>query len=265
MNFFFLRRTFCAFAALLCGLATFPAEGQQQQPSGTVVPPGIEHLAPSEKLTYLIEWHGVNAGTAVVQHAKIPQDNWQFNLDLESAGLVTRLYRVSDHYKMISTSHFCALSTFLDAQEGKRHRQSQMTFRTAQQKVDYQEHDLVKNTTTRKELSIGPCTHDVVGSLATLRTIDLQPGKTAIVPVTDGKKMVNARVDAQAKEKISVGNKSYQTIRYEAFLFDNVLYKRKGRLFIWITDDADRAPVQMRVQLGFPIGTIQLQLQKQEK
>lgn len=264
MIFFSLRRTLRAYAILLCGLSAFSAAGQQQ-PSSTPGIPNMEQLATFEKLTYFIEWHGVNAGTAVIQRTKIPQDDWQFNLDLESAGLVTRLYRVSDHYKMISTSHFCALSTFLDAQEGKRHRQSQMTFHAPQRQMDYQDHDLVRNTTTHKQINVGTCTHDVVGALATLRTIDLQPGKTAILPVTDGKKMVNARVEAQAKEKITVGNKSYQTIRYEALLFDNVLYKRKGRLFIWITDDADRLPMQMRVQLGFPIGTIQLQMQKQEK
>ena len=263
MSFLLLRRAAGVCLILLCGLSGFPSVAQE--PPAAPDPQNAATFPASEKLTYSIEWHGVNAGTAMIQLSRAPQNSWQFDLDLESAGLVTRLYRVSDHYKMISTGHFCALSTFLDAQEGKRHHQTQMTFRAAQHKVDYYEHDLVRNTTVKKELNIAPCTHDVIGALATLRTLDLQPGKTAILPVTDGKKMVNARVDAQTKEKVTVGNKTYQTVRYEAFLFDNVLYKRKGRLFLWATDDADRLPVQMRVQLGFPIGTVQLQLEKREK
>lgn len=218
-----------------------------------------------EKLTYRVEWHSVMAGTAVVQLSRTTPSNWQFDLNLQSAGLVTRLYKVMDTYKSVTTSHFCGQSTFLDAQEGKRHRQTQLTFQPVQRKVNYYEHDFVKNTTERKVLDIAPCTHDVVGSLATLRSLDLQPGKTAVLPVTDGKKMVNARVDAQAKENVTVGGKTYSAVRYEAFLFDNVLYKRKGRLFIWATDDADRLPVQLRVQLGFPIGNITLELDKQEK
>ena len=258
MSFLPLRRALCACTIFVFGLSPFSSAQEPTAPQSTSPFP-----AP-EKLTYSIEWHGVSAGTAVIQLSRVAQ-NWQFDLDLQSAGLVTRLYRVADHYKVISTGHFCALSTFLDAQEGKRHHQTQMTFRTAQRKVDYQEHDLVRNTTVKKELTIAPCTHDVIGALATLRTIDLQPGKTAILPVTDGKKMVEAQVAAQAKEKITVGSKTYQTVRYEAFLFDNVLYKRKGRLFLWATDDADRLPVQLRVQLGFPIGTILLELEKQEK
>ena len=76
--------------------------------------------------------------------------------------------------------------------------------------------------------------------------------RPATLPITDGKKLVNARIDAQSRENVSIASKTYHTIRYEAFLFDNVLYKRKGRLFIWLTDDADRIPVQLRFQLGIP-------------
>jgi hypothetical protein len=252
-----LRRAVCAGPVLVFGLMAFSSAISQQVTEPPAKQSGSAFPCP-EKLTYRIEWHSVAAGTAVVQLSKSAPNNWQFDLNLQSAGLVTRLYKVLDTYKSVTTSHFCTLSTFLDAQEGKRHRQTQLT-------VNYYEHDLVNNMTERKVLDIVPCTHDVVAALATLRALHFQPGKTAMLPVTDGKKMVNARIDAQAKENVTVGGKTYSAIRYEAFLFDNVLYKRKGRLFIWTTDDADRLPVQMRVQLGFPIGTVTLELDKQEK
>jgi hypothetical protein len=95
--------------------------------------------------------------------------------------------------------------------------------------------------------------------------MDLPPGKSATISVTDGKKVAKARIEAQANENVSVEGKTYKTVRYEAFLFDNVLYKRRGRLFIWMTDDSERLPVQLRVQLGFPIGNITLGLVKQER
>jgi hypothetical protein len=56
--------------------------------------------------------------------------------------------------------------------------------------------------------------------------------------------------------------KTYPSIRYEAFVFDNVLYKRKGRLLIWITDDSARLPVALRMQMAFPIGAVNVELQK---
>jgi hypothetical protein len=43
------------------------------------------------------------------------------------------------------------------------------------------------------------------------------------------------------------------------------VYRRKGRLFMWITDDADRIPVQFRLQMGFPVGSITLELEKHER
>ncbi|HJY07662.1 MAG TPA: DUF3108 domain-containing protein, partial [Bryobacteraceae bacterium] len=92
-----------------------------------------------------------------------------------------------------------------------------------------------------------------------------EPGKSASIPVTDGKKVAMARIDAQERETITIDNKQYHTIRYEAFLFDNVLYQRKARLWLWMTDDASRLPVQIRLRLSFPIGNITLFLDKEER
>jgi hypothetical protein len=104
-----------------------------------------------------------------------------------------------------------------------------------------------------------------MGALSALRMMRVEPGKTVMVPITDGKKTVMARIDAQARETVDIDGKKFQAIRYEAFLFDSVLYQRKGRLWLWMTDDASRLPVQIRVRLGFPIGNITLTLDKDER
>jgi Protein of unknown function (DUF3108) len=218
-----------------------------------------------EKLSYRIEWRLVTAGTATVQLSRLSPDYWQLELDLESAGMVNRLYRVLDKYKAITNDRFCPSTLVLDAQEGKRRRFTRLTFDNSRHKVEYEERDLINNRTFKRALDVSPCTHDIAGAVASLRLMNIEPGQSATLPITDGKKMVNARVDAKSRENVSVADKSYQTIRYEAFLFNDVLYKRKGRLFIWLTDDEDRIPVQLRFQLGFPIGTISLELQKQQK
>jgi hypothetical protein len=101
--------------------------------------------------------------------------------------------------------------------------------------------------------------------LYSLRTLNLQPGQTTQVAVSDGKKSVLARVEAQQREDIKTPAGSFKTIRYEAFLFNDVLYRRYGHLYIWLTDDARKLPVQIRVRLQFAIGTITLQLDKEEK
>lgn len=218
-----------------------------------------------EKLTYRIEWRMINAGIATVQLSRDQPNNWTVNLHLESAGLVSRLYRVLDNYKAAMTDRFCGLDAQLDAQEGKRHTVTHLIFDDPQHKVEYDEHDLLKNTTAKNNLPTAPCTHEITGALAELRGSNLQPGHSATIPISNGKKMAYARIEAQSKDRVTVNGNVYSTIRYEAFLFDNVLYKRKGTFFLWITDDPERIPVQFRIHLGFPIGTITVDLEKEEK
>jgi hypothetical protein len=228
-------------------------------------PPNSSPMPHPEKLAYHVEWRLITAGLVKLDLLRAPANGWQLNLDLESAGLVTKLYKVLDSYKAVSDDQFCGVSSVLDAQEGKRHRVTRLSFHRERKKVDYQERDLIKNTTVQKELDIPICTHEILGALSALRSLDLQPGKSVTIPVTDGKKLANVKVDALARESVNASGKNYQAIRYEVFVFDNILYTRKGRLFLWMTDDAERLPVQFRVQLGFPIGTILLQLDKHEK
>jgi hypothetical protein len=114
------------------------------------------------------------------------------------------------------------------------------------------------------QADIPPCVHDVFGALYSLRNLHLDPGQTTQIPVSDGKKSVSAKVEAQARESVKTPSGTYKTIRYEAYLFNNVLYRRPAHLFIWLSDDARKLPVQIRVKMQFTIGTITLQLEKEE-
>jgi hypothetical protein len=57
---------------------------------------------------------------------------------------------------------------------------------------------------------------------------------------------------------------TFKTVRYEIFLFNNVLYRRNAHLNVWLTDDRRRLPVQIRVRMPITIGTITLSLEKHE-
>ncbi|MBV9761860.1 MAG: DUF3108 domain-containing protein [Acidobacteriaceae bacterium] len=249
------RLRFVCALLLLSGASAFAPGQSPQNPSKFPYP---------EKLSYRVEWRFITAGDVTVQLSRASAADWQFNMDIESAGLVTRLYKVTDKYKVVTDQKFCGVKSDLDAEEGKRHRIASLSFNPPQKKVLFDERDVLKNTTEKRSLDVPPCTYDIAGALACLRLIDLPLGKSATLPITDGKKLAYGRIEAQARETVVVDGKTYQAVRYEAFLFDNVLYKRKGRLFLWLTDDASRLPVQMRFQLGFPVGTVNVELEKQQ-
>ena len=185
---------------------------------------------------------------------------------LESAGLVSKLFKVNNDYVSNLQSDLCSSGSYLKAEEASRHKETRVTFNREARKAEYLEKDLDKNAVVNAhEIDIPACVHDVLGGLYVLRTLSLQPGQTTQVAVSDGKKSVMARVEAQQREEVRTPAGVFKTIRYEAFLFNDVLYRRYGRLYVWLTDDERKVPVQIRVHLQFAIGTITLQLEKEDK
>ena len=213
----------------------------------------------TESLTFNVEWRLINAGTANVQRSQN-----QMVMRLQSAGLVSKLYKVDDTYT-VTHDGGCATSLHLIANEGRRKRDTKVTFDRTRNRADYLERDLIKNNIVRQDsIEIPNCVYDVVGALHALRGMRIDPGKSIDIAVSDGKKFAAVRVEAQEREDVKIKGKPVKTVRYEAFLFNNVIYSRKARMLLWLTDDARRVPVKLQVRMSFPIGTITLTLDKEE-
>ena len=224
----------------------------QTQPSG-------------DKFQYKVEWRMIQAGTAKVAFSGSMARSAQSDVQLFSAGLVSKLFKVNDIYRANMAEGFCATSTRMDAEEGRRHRVTDVKFNRGSKRATYVEHDVLKNSVVaNKEIDTPECVHEVMGALQKLRSLKLEPGQSVQMPISDGKKSVMAKVEAQEREEISTPAGKFKTMRYEAFLFNSVLYQRSGRLFVWISDDSRRLPVQIRVRLPIHIGTISLILEKEE-
>jgi hypothetical protein len=97
-----------------------------------------------------------------------------------------------------------------------------------------------------------------------IRRMDIPAGRSVSVPISDGKRFADVKVEAQEKERVRTPLGTYDTTRYEVFLLNNVIYPRGGRVYVWLTNDARRLPVQVRVRLQLLIGTVTLQLVKEE-
>jgi hypothetical protein len=216
-----------------------------------------------DELTYAVEWRLIRAGTAKISLEPV-RSGWQGTVDLESAGLVSKLYPVSDHYTAQMTEGFCAASTAMKAQEGSRRRETIVNYDRGRGMTSYVETDLVKNKTVSKETGIPGCVHEWIGAIKTLRATKMEPGQSETIPMSDGKKFARVKIEAQDREEVRTPLGVFKTIRHEAFFFDGSLISRNARCFVWLTDDAKRTPVQIRVRMQFLIGTITLQLEKED-
>jgi Protein of unknown function (DUF3108) len=223
------------------------------------------NLPERESLQYNIEWRLISAGKATLDfRSDPPGEASRVNLRVESVGMVSKLFRVEDDYMALLSSSLCVQNVHSVSQEGSRQREARITFDSAGRKANYVERDRARNSVIlSKEIETPPCVHDVIGGLYYLRTLNLEPGESTQVPISDGKKSVVAKVESQQREDVKTPAGTFHTIRYEIFLFDNVLYRRSAHLNVWLTDDRRKLPVQIRVRLQFTIGTITLQLEKQ--
>jgi uncharacterized protein DUF3108 len=218
-------------------------------------------LTGAGKLVYNIEWRLIHAGTAVVD-ATGPEGR----VKLESAGLVSALFKVEDLYSVRYDEPFCATSSVLDAREGRRHRETSITFDRARNQATFIQRDLLNNTILRSsQTDIPNCVHDIVGAMFTLRNAHLEPGQSTELPVSDGRRAAQVKIEAQQREPVQTPAGSFNTIRYEANLLNGVVYTRKGRVFLWLSDDERKLPVQIRLRMQFPVSTVTLQLQKEER
>ena len=212
--------------------------------------PRTAFLQTKEVLSYGVEWRLIRAGTARVEWNRGAGVRSQINVHVESVGLVSKLFRVDDNFSSNYEDSFCAVGSSFRAIEGFRKRETRINYNRSTGRADYTEHDLVKNSTTQRHIQIPSCVHDVLGGLYNLRTLPVEPGQSVVLPISDGKKSISARVDAREREEIKTPAGTYKTIRYEANLFNGQLYERKGKLDIWVTDDARRLPVQIRIRLA---------------
>jgi hypothetical protein len=250
----FTARLSCAYFVLFAIPSLLP----QAKPAASTAFPS------AETLSYGIEWRLIYAGNARLT-LEPKKSGWESKLHLESGGLVSKLYKLDYNYMGEMEDQFCSDSTDLNAVERSRHRETKVTYDHVRNKANYVERDLLKNSISKTlEIDIPACVSDVIGGLYKVRTLKLEPGQSTQVQLSDGKKSVSVKLEAQQREQLKTPAGTFNTIRYEAYVFNGVLFARKAELLVWITDDARRLPVQIRARMSFPIGSITFELQKEE-
>ncbi len=246
---------------LLLLVALSPPLQPFQSPSNAVTPAGPLPL--SETLDYSVEWRLITAGKTHIKFAANPA-GFSTSVRMESAGLVSKLFKVEDNYSSDLDRSLCAHASLFKTYEGSRQRETKITFDQERKKASYLERDTARNAVlASREIDTPACVTDIVGALYRMRTLNLDLGQTAKIAISDGKKSAQVRVDFQRRETVKTPAGVFKALRYEAYLFDDVIYRRSGRVFIWLTDDSRRVPAQIQVRLQLAIGTITLQLEKE--
>jgi hypothetical protein len=213
------------------------------------------------KRTYTVEWRLVRAGSVTLDYGKT-----HASMRLESTGIVSSLFKVDDLYEATYDEPFCVTSTVMNSKEGKRHHETRVTYDRVRNHAWFVERDLLKNAVIHEAgTDIPNCVSDVLGALLKFHGMNLEIGQTAELPVSDGRRSALVPIKAIARDEVKAPSGTYRAIRYDVGLMNGVVYSRKGHVDLWLTDDARRLAVQIRLRLSFPVGAVTLQLEKEDQ
>lgn len=95
---------------------------------------------------------------------------------------------------------------------------------------------------------------DVLGAIYWLRTQRFDVGDVLRIPVSDGRKNYDMEIHVQARQRVRVPAGEFTTLLVEPKLESEGIFVRKGRIFVWLTDDTSHIPV--RVKTVVPVGEV---------
>lgn len=99
---------------------------------------------------------------------------------------------------------------------------------------------------------------DAITALYYFRLQDIDVGRSYHVPTHDIRKTYPLRVDVLALEEIEVGAGTFRCFKVEPVLESAGIFKQKGRIFIWFSDDDYRMPVLLKSKVTIGSFTAEL-------
>ncbi len=216
-------------------------------------------FAPGETLSYEVTWSIFRAGEVMVALAKVNDgagDAYEVETTARSQGFASLLFKVQNEFHaLFDPQTLCSRQISKKVKEGRRHKETRIVFDSTRRLAILDEHDLASPNAPPKhaENEIPACVEDVVSVFYFLRRQPLRVGQNFVVPVNDGAKTYEVTVEVQARERIQSPLGSRDAFRVEPKVFGG-LYKKKGRMLVWISDDEQRLPLRIKAMIS--VGSI---------
>jgi len=216
-----------------------------------------------ETLTYEVTWKVFSAGQVVATLRKTGEtarDDYEVKATARSQGFVSLLFKVRNEFDaLFDPQTLCSHQISKQVHEGRRHKETHIVFDAARRLAILDERDLGNPNAPPKhaENEIPACVADVVSAFYFVRSRPLQVGEKFALNINDGSKTHEVLVDVQARERIETPLGSRIALRVEPKVFGG-LYRRKGRMLLWFSDDEQRLPLRVKamISLGAITGTL---------
>ena len=202
-----------------------------------------------ERMVFNLDYAFITAGRTVISIDSIVKVNgkdcYRVVSRVKSNKFFDAFFKVRDHVETnIDVKGIFTRRYFKRIQEGK--------YRNTKEVIYEQERGLahMMNEGVYKETSrIKPCAQDILSALFYLRTLDFSVGDTIRVNLHDVRKSYPLKVKVNRSERVEVPAGEFDCLVLEPFLESEGMFRSKGKIEIWLTDDERKIPVLMRTYI----------------
>ena len=238
---------------------------------------GERVLRQGERLVFDVTWMGIKAGEATLEARGVVQLNGQQTYHLvttaQSTPLISKFYRVDDRSdSYVAWGPLRSLQFDKQLREGRYRHNSRTVFDHEMKLATFRYLDfgpVPKGVTKLEEaerytkyvyqefpLSSGAL--DELSVLYFVRTLPLAEGRTVTAKVFAGKKNWDLEVKVLRRETLDTALGPRETFLVEPLLKFEGIFQQKGRVLVWLTQDAERIPVLMtsEIKIGSFVSTL---------
>jgi hypothetical protein len=227
-----------------------------------------------EKLTFKIHYGFIKAGEAIMQVKDIVyledyKPAYHISTTARSAKFFDVFYKVRDSVEtFIDTRGFFSWKYIKHLREGgyifDLYADYDQRNGIANVETIRYENDELTEIRNREEfqLQIPEYVLDVLCAFYYVRTQELEVGMPIYMSNHDNKKVYDLKVIIQRKERIKVDAGTFDCIMVQPVLQGEAIFKQQGELWVWLTDDERKIPVQMKSKVA--VGSITTELIKIE-
>lgn len=262
------RATRWAVAVTVVGLLAMPSAGRGDEPelpdssdftrsSGIrdTLPAVAEPFRAGESLRFSVQYGPIHAGTAWLEVPEVAHWNghpvWRLVARAESNSFFDKVYKVRNRIESLwdQDARF-SWRYFEDRHEGRYTANDTMVFEPDSSRMRY------KNGQTF--VVPGPV-QDALSSFYRTRFEALPIGGRVAFDYHASRKTALMEVRVLGREQVKTPAGKFKCVVVEPLLKAGGIFKNKGRLVIWLTDDDRRMPVLMRSKVV--IGSVSVVLQ----
>jgi hypothetical protein len=219
-----------------------------------VLPSVPQPFRAGESLKFAVHYGFINAGAAYLEVPEVKEWNGRPVFTLvaraESNKFFSGIYKVRNRIESLwdSSGHF-SWRYQENRREGRHRARNEIVFDYARQEARYPD---------GQSFPIPPEVQDALSSFYFTRTQPLPVGGSLFFAYHASRKSVPLEVKVLGRDEVQTPAGRFKCVVVEPLLKAGGIFKNKGRLVIWLTDDERRMPVLMKSKVM--IGSISVTL-----